>query len=178
MVTDAVEDSDARLDDAAAEHLEQYAGGPAELDAALSGLADAELDLAPPEGGWSIRQLVHHVVDGDDLWAMPIKAALAAPGCAFAQDWYETTNTAAETLDYAGRAVAPSLALFCAHRAHIVQLVQHLPGALERHVEFTHHWYGAPQTVRITAGEMIAMQARHATAHTAEIAAIRRARAI
>lgn len=36
---------------------------PAELRAAVAGLADAQLDTPYREGGWSPRQIVHHVAD-------------------------------------------------------------------------------------------------------------------
>ena len=48
--------------------ITQYTDCLAELRAALAELAESDLDLALPEGGWTIRQIVHHIVDGDDLW--------------------------------------------------------------------------------------------------------------
>jgi uncharacterized damage-inducible protein DinB len=54
----------------------RYAEGPAQLEQAIAGLQDADLDASPVQGGWTIRQIVHHIVDGDDLWKVGIKAAL------------------------------------------------------------------------------------------------------
>ncbi|NTU56358.1 MAG: DinB family protein, partial [Anaerolineales bacterium] len=56
--------------------LTQYADGPSLLDSALSGLRETDLDLAPSADSWSIRQIVHHIVDGDDIWKTCIKTAL------------------------------------------------------------------------------------------------------
>src|SRR5476649_177566 len=36
---------------------------PAELRKAVTGLTDAQLDMPYRPGGWTVRQLVHHVAD-------------------------------------------------------------------------------------------------------------------
>lgn len=41
----------------------QIAECPAQLRAATAGLTDAQLDTPYRDGGWTVRQLVHHVVD-------------------------------------------------------------------------------------------------------------------
>ncbi len=153
------------------ETLALYESGPHELDAALAGLTDRDLDLSPTPDAWAIRQLAHHIVDGDDLWAMVIKAALAAPGCTYEQDWYDTTNASAATLDYARLAVDPALALFRAQRASTASLVRHLPDAWDRHVQFTRA--GLPEAQRLTVGFVVRIQARHALEHIADIREIR-----
>lgn len=43
------------------EILELFKRGPGILENALAGLSDTELDYVPSNGGWSIRQIVHHV---------------------------------------------------------------------------------------------------------------------
>ena len=50
--------------DDSAELLSLYADGPAMLEAALVGLSESGLDRAKAPGEWTIRQIVHHVVDG------------------------------------------------------------------------------------------------------------------
>ncbi len=59
-----------------AEILARYADGPTLLDSALAGLSETDLDLALSADSWSIRQIVHHLADGDDIWKICIKAAL------------------------------------------------------------------------------------------------------
>lgn len=46
-----------------ARHIEQIAGLPQKLRAALSGLSNQQLDMPYREGGWSPRQVAHHVAD-------------------------------------------------------------------------------------------------------------------
>ena len=154
--------------------LARFADGPAQLEAALAGLSDAELDLAPADGGWSIRQIAHHVADGDDLWKACIKAALGNSSGEFTLQWYwgVPQDTWAESWHYAGRAVEPSLALFRASRDHIVQLVERVPGAWERSI-MLRRWDG--QQERISVGDVIEMQAAHAMSHIRDILALRQA---
>lgn len=44
-------------------HLAQLAALPDEFAAALAGLSDAQLDTPYRAGGWTLRQLAHHVAD-------------------------------------------------------------------------------------------------------------------
>lgn len=152
--------------------LERYANCPDELETTVSGLSEEDVALSSAPGEWSIRQIVHHIADGDDLWSMALKAALAGPGFHYSHEWYSTDNAIAEPLDYAGRAIAPSLALFRAHRAHIVQLMQLLPDAWERYILF--RWPGTEVEEQVTTARIIRSQARHAETHIEEIRRILR----
>src|ERR1700756_5435267 len=43
--------------------IEEIAGAPAKVRAAVAGLTDAQLETPYREGGWTVRQVVHHVAD-------------------------------------------------------------------------------------------------------------------
>jgi len=43
--------------------LDEIAGTPANLRSAVKGLSDAQLDTPYRAGGWTVRQVVHHVPD-------------------------------------------------------------------------------------------------------------------
>jgi uncharacterized damage-inducible protein DinB len=43
--------------------IDQVAQAPAKLRAAIQGLSDAQLDTPYRDGGWTARQVVHHVAD-------------------------------------------------------------------------------------------------------------------
>ena len=47
--------------------IARYADGPNQLETAIVGLSEEELDIAESDGSWTIRQIVHHVADGDDI---------------------------------------------------------------------------------------------------------------
>jgi uncharacterized damage-inducible protein DinB len=49
---------------------------PTQLRAAISGLSDAQLDTPYREGGWTIRQLVHHLADSHANSFIRFKLAL------------------------------------------------------------------------------------------------------
>ena len=49
---------------------------PARLRAAVGGLSDAQLDTPYRPGGWSVRQLVHHVADSHMNGYIRVKLAL------------------------------------------------------------------------------------------------------
>jgi uncharacterized damage-inducible protein DinB len=152
--------------------LARYAAGPTQLAAAIAGLTEAELDVAQTAGTWTIRQIVHHIVDGDDLWKVYIKIALGNSSGTFSLQWYwdKPQEAWVESWRYAERAIEPSLALFQANRQHIAQLLQSIPDAWERSIFIQ---WPEGQKARTTVGWIVAMQANHVTGHVNDILAIR-----
>ncbi|HEY7200660.1 MAG TPA: DinB family protein [Candidatus Dormibacteraeota bacterium] len=57
--------------------LARYREGPEVLAAAVTGLNDAQLDAAAPDGGWSPRQVVHHCADSELTSAIRLRRLLA-----------------------------------------------------------------------------------------------------
>jgi hypothetical protein len=47
------------------ELLERYRDGYAAVERALEGVTDDELDRPGPDGGWSARQVAHHLADSE-----------------------------------------------------------------------------------------------------------------
>jgi hypothetical protein len=152
--------------------LTRYADSPSQLEAAVAGLSETSLDVAQSPDTWTIRQIVHHVVDGDDLWKMHIKAALGNSDGVFSVLWYWEIpqDRWVENWDYAGRAIEPSLALFRANRRHIGQLVQRVPDAWER---FIFLQLPDGKKVKRTVGYTLKEQVNHSMEHVGEILAIR-----
>jgi hypothetical protein len=60
--------------------IEELAGMPGHLRAAVKGLNDAQLDTAYREGGWTVRQVVHHLADSHANSFVRFKLALT-------EDW-------------------------------------------------------------------------------------------
>lgn len=111
--------------------LELYASGPDALERTLTGLTEDEMTWKPAPDEWSVREIVHHVADSDATALFRVKMALAEPGRVMLGNPYHP-DTWAGSLDYANRDIAPALALLRATRQHILQLLQHLPDAMER----------------------------------------------
>jgi hypothetical protein len=157
--------------------LAAYADGPDLLRAALSGLREADLDAALTSESWTVRQYVHHVVDGDDLWKMCIKAALGEQGAAFSLQWYwdQPQDAWAESWVYGRRAIEASLALFAANRRHTVQLLRQVAGAWERSIVV--RWPDGREQ-EVGAGWVVEMQTDHVLGHIEDIGQIREARGL
>jgi uncharacterized damage-inducible protein DinB len=57
-------------------HIETLRALPGRLRAAVAGLNDAQLDTPYREGGWTVRQLVHHIADSHANSYVRFKLAL------------------------------------------------------------------------------------------------------
>ena len=73
---------------------------PGQLAAAVSGLAASQLDTPYREGGWTVRQVVHHLADSQINAFIRFKLGLTEDGpriTAFDQDaWARTADSAAD----------------------------------------------------------------------------------
>ncbi len=152
----------------------QYADGPSRLEAALTGLTDSELNLALSADSWSLRQIVHHLADGDDIWKICIKAALGNNEGLFSLQWYwdRPQTEWADNWSYAHRSVGSSLGLLHANRQHIVELLEQIPNACEKSIRLK--WPDGPEE-RITVRDVLEMQTRHVADHIHDIQLIRQA---
>ena len=159
--------------------LVRYADGPAQLTAAIAGLTEAGLDTALNSESWTIRQIVHHVVDGDDIFKLCIKIALGNEHAAFDLQWYwDLPQTRwAELWAYANRAIEPSLALYSANRCHMMQLIQSLHGAWERSISIKGEIVSEQRRVeeQVTVGQVIEQACEHLDGHIEDIRHIRQA---
>src|SRR5438067_11598542 len=60
------------------EAIEEIAATPAKMRAAARGLSDSQLDTPYRDGGWTVRQVVHHVPDSHINAYTRLKLALTA----------------------------------------------------------------------------------------------------
>lgn len=151
--------------------LAHYAEGPTLLDSVLAGLAKSDLDLALSADSWSIRQIVHHLADGDDIWKICIKAALGNSDGTFTLQWYWDKPQLEWSINwkYASRGIESSLDLLRANRRHTVELVEQTAEAWKKSI-----WLEPPKgrKERITIAWIIEMQAGHVIDHIKDIQAI------
>jgi hypothetical protein len=120
---------------------------------------------------------VHHIVDGDDIWKVFIKRAIGNPGGTFDLQWYweMPQDEWVKRWAYASREIEPSLALFRANRGHIVQLLDHVPGAWEQCLLV--RWpNGVEQELNVAS--VVEMQARHVTGHLDDIRKAKKIRGV
>ena len=153
--------------------LARYAGGPSQLQKSLRGLTESDLDMAPSAGGWSIREIVHHIADGDDIWKFFIRMALGNENAEFQLDWYQALPQIewASKWAYARPRVNTSLDLLKVNRTHILNLLDHRPEGWELSAKIREP---NGKITGLTVGFVIEMQADHVFHHIRRIREIRR----
>ena len=143
--------------------IERYRAGVGEVEAALEGADDAELDAVPADGEWSARMVVHHLADSESNAYVRVRTLLAEDE-PFIQGYDE--GLFARRLHY-DRPVEASLAVFRAVRASTAELLDRLGDEDWSHAG-THSESGA-----YSMDDWLEMYAAHASDHAEQI---RRAR--
>lgn len=154
------------------ETIALYAQGGEDVEAAIAGLSEADLDLTRALGEWTIRQIVHHLAESASLSLMTIKAALAQSGSTYVRPPYDQEHWA-ETLAYDRRPIEPSLALIKAIHAHITQLFQYVPDCWD-HYTMMKFPDQEGEGRKLTLGYLIDIQIGHTADHCDEIRETRR----
>jgi len=152
-------------DEQRAEAIAEIAALPERLRAAVADLDDAQLDTPYREGGWTVRQVVHHVPDSHLNAYVRFRLALTedAPTIRPYEEarWAELTD--ARTLP-----VDVSLRLLDAMHTRWVALLNSLgPDDFAR--TYVHPEHGRPFTL----DEAVSMYAWHSRHHTAHITTLR-----
>jgi uncharacterized damage-inducible protein DinB len=145
------------------ECIGQIAAAPAELRRAVEGLTEAQLDTPYREGGWTVRQVVHHVPDSHINAYVRFKLGLTENNPAIKpyeeNDWARTPETRAP--------IGMSLDLLTAlHQRWVTLLRAMTPADFGRTI--THPEWGKP-----TLDTMLALYAWHGRHHTAHITTLR-----
>ena len=144
------------------EILQKYKSLAISLETVISKFSEQELDYKP-DNKWSVRQIVHHIVDSDAIVKTMIFAAIGNPGCTYDQSWYQIDNKWAHTLAYDQREVSSALSLFQANIIHLEKLLLLLPAAWEFHLLFK--WPKNPEGIQLTVEYLILSRIRHAEHH-------------
>jgi hypothetical protein len=103
--------------------IQRYKAGYATVETALDGLNDADLDRAPADGGWTARQVIHHLADSEMTSALRLRRLLAEEQ-PLLQGYDE--QLFARVLFYTARPIAPSLAAFKAARESTAAILDRL----------------------------------------------------
>lgn len=136
---------------------------PDRLRAAVEGLDDAQIDTPYREGGWTVRQLVHHVADSHANAYIRFKLALTED------------NPTIKAYDEAAWAKLPdsrmpvevSLTFVAAVHARLIQLLESMSDA-DYEKTFRH-----PERGMVTLANNLALYAWHSRHHTAHITRLR-----
>ncbi len=144
--------------------IREIANLPAQLRAAVSGLGDAQLDTPYRAGGWTVRQVVHHVPDSHlnayirTRWALTEENPVIKAYDEVA--WAELSDAKLGPIE-------PSLALVQALHLRWVSLWRALPGE-SFSLTFRH-----PQSGENTLDRQLELYAWHGKHHVAHITTLR-----
>jgi uncharacterized damage-inducible protein DinB len=136
---------------------------PARLRAAVSGLDDAQLDTPYRDGGWTVRQLVHHVADSHANSYIRIKLALTEDSPTIKP--YDEAAWA--NLTDSRMPIDVSLVFTEAVHARLVNLLESMTDS-DYEKTFRH-----PERGTVTLATNLAMYDWHSRHHTAHITRLR-----
>ena len=144
--------------------IDQVAAAPGEFRRAVTGLTPAQLDTPYRDGGWTVRQVVHHLPDSHMNAYLRFKFGLTEDAPAIKtyeeKDWAKTPEVATTPVDV-------SLALLDALHLRWVALLRAMtPHQFARTI--THPEWGTPSL-----DVMLALYAWHGRHHTAHVTTLR-----
>jgi len=151
-----------------AEKIRLIAETPQKLRDAVLGLDDAQLDTPYREGGWTVRQVVHHLPDSHLNAYVRMRLALTEE-----RPLVKTYEEAAwaELVDARTMAVEPSLCLlWCLHERWVCLLESLKPEDFAR--TFRHPDHKEPQVL----DRLLVIYAWHGPHHVAQITELRKRR--
>lgn len=145
-----------------ANHIADIAALPGQVRAAVAGLSNAQLDTPYRPGGWSVRQVVHHLADSHANGFIRNKLALTEQNPTIKPydevGWAELPDSALP--------VEVSLQMLEAIHARWVALLEPLPA--ERFAAPYQHPETGPQTID-TSLSTYSWHGRHHVAHITEL---------
>lgn len=151
-------------DDRRRELIGQIAEAPAKLRAAVKGLDEKQLDTAYREGGWTVRQVAHHLSDSHLNAFVRFKLALTEDEPAI-KPYNE--KLWAETADAKSAPIASSLTLLESLHERLVTLLQSL-SADDFKRKLKH-----PELGEVTIERYLGLYAWHGRHHVAHITSLR-----
>jgi len=140
--------------------------------ASIDGLREPELGFSRNQDEWTIREIIHHVTDGDNIWKICIQRALGEGEQPFHLKWYWESDQVrwSHLWEYSSRDIETSLALLEANRNHTVELLRKIPGSLSRTIKI--EWSSGDQQ-EVNIEWVLEMQTSHIEGHIDEIRIIR-----
>ena len=146
-------------------YLAQVEEAPAKLRAAVANLSDSQLDTPYRDGGWTVRQVVHHLPDSHLNWYVRAKLALTEDEPTI-QPFSE--NLWAELRDGRTGDIEPSLRILEGIHARTVLFFEALPSQ-----EWTRKFFH-PERGSLTIENILPALAWHSRHHTAHITELRK----
>ncbi|MBP3962932.1 DinB family protein [Paenibacillus lignilyticus] len=145
--------------------INAYQRAPLELAHAIAGLSDSDLDQARADGKWTIREIVHHLIDCDMNYFQINRYALADTGATYLFNDFNGDVWSAK-MSYRNRSIDMEMKLFAMMRDYISYLCSTLPDSLDRVLVHEHG--------KATVSDALKHDIRHASHHIGQIYETRR----
>ena len=144
-------------------HILTLSGAPEDLREALRGLSDAQLDTPYRPGGWTVRQVVHHIADSHMNAYVRVKLALTESSPTIKP--YDE-KAWAELADSRLPVEVSQILIDALHRRWVATLDAFKPEDWQR--TFVHPDHGRAMTLE-NATALYAWHSRHHVAHIVEL---------
>jgi hypothetical protein len=137
-----------------------------DLETAVDGLTEVDLDCRGGPNGWSVREVVHHLVESNLVACNIVIAAVGTGGCTYDCSWLNPDREWMERMGYGG-AVTSAIEASSAVIRYASALLSRAAGGLTREIKLL----GAPGTepYQMTVEQMIRLEVQHARQHLHEM---------
>lgn len=154
------------------ELLDEYLKLPERLETFIAGLEEDDLNLRL-ERGWSIREYICHLVEGEQLWQINLRVIIGLSGEEFPFNWYpkHSQDEWAAHWAYGKRSLDVLLEQYRADTQYLVDTLKHLPGVWKNYGCIK--WPGYEEESRYTVRDIVEMHIHHLDEHAEDIRAIR-----
>jgi len=147
------------------ELIESYKKAPSELMHAITGLSDSEMDKTRAPGKWSIREIVHHIIDCDMNYFQINRYALADTGATYLFNPFDGDFWSSK-MNYNNRSIELEMKLFSMMREYIAYMCILFQDSLDRVLVHEHG--------KITVREALRHDNQHVLHHIEQILETRR----
>lgn len=137
------------------------------IDQMISGRSNEELARHVPALGFSVRAVVHHLVEANIVTSSMIVAAMGKSGATYDWTWLYPNAEWCSRLGYENAPTEPALDALRGLIAHVSNIVASQEDAFEREVTV----WNSPDapTYSLTVGQMIRQEIDHAAEHLVDV---------
>lgn len=142
---------------------------PVDIQNAIEGLSENDLDFRGGPEGWSIRETVHHLVEANLVAGSIMIAALGESGCTYDWSWLNPDLAWMERMGYKTAPVEPAIETLRALTRYLSGVIDAAPNAERREVRLLDVTGAQPRSVSIE--DILAEEVNHASGHLREVTA-------
>ena len=132
---------------------------------------DLSADKEAYPGTWTIREIIHHLVDDGDVWSMRIKQAIATPDVRVRFEGFPGNEVWSGHLDFEDRDVGPAINLIKAHCTYLIEILTRFSNSWDQAITIIDAQSGSERNLNIL--QIVQMLVEHLEEHMEQIEAIK-----